>query len=129
MAYYFFAENSGFYDDTIHLTIPTGAVKISTKLYETLMADQASGKQITTDKKGKPVAVDPESLLTQEEKIARLRRRRDDLLSMSDYAMMPDYPMDDETRANWVAYRQALRDMPGLWADDLANIIWPDAPA
>lgn len=40
------------------------------------------------------------------------RSHRNRLLTDSDYTQMADYPMSDEKRAEWSAYRQALRDLP-----------------
>ena len=33
------------------------------------------------------------------------------LLSESDWAVLPDVPMTNETKAQWITYRQALRDI------------------
>jgi hypothetical protein len=41
---------------------------------------------------------------------AELRQQRNSLLDASDKYMVPDYPISDELRAEWKAYRQALRD-------------------
>jgi len=41
-----------------------------------------------------------------------VRSERDSRLRDCDYLMMPDYPIEEEQRAAWAAYRQALRDLP-----------------
>ena len=53
---------------------------------------------------------------------------RDNLLKASDYAAMPDYPCSDMERTGWLAYRQALRDIPEQegYPD---TIVWPEPPA
>lgn len=53
--------------------------------------------------------------------------KRQQLLTDTDYLMMPDYPLPDDKRAAVTAYRQALRDItkqPGY----PNNIIWPVSP-
>lgn len=40
------------------------------------------------------------------------RSHRNKLLAESDYTQMADYPMTDEKRSEWSAYRQVLRDLP-----------------
>ena len=49
------------------------------------------------------------------------RSHRDMLLAASDYTQMADYPLTDEKRAEWSAYRQALRDLPD-------HPDWPNPP-
>jgi hypothetical protein len=57
-----------------------------------------------------------------------IRSARDQDLSNSDYAAMPDYPMLDENNAAFVAYRQGLRDIPDQGSDP-DGVIWPEKPA
>lgn len=40
------------------------------------------------------------------------RELRDKLLSLSDWAVLPDAPLTDAQKQEWQAYRQALRDIP-----------------
>jgi hypothetical protein len=54
---------------------------------------------------------DPEQV-PEEWWVERMRLHRDRLLAASDWAMTPDAPTD---KAEWVAYRQALRDFPSAW--------------
>ena len=42
----------------------------------------------------------------------RLRSTRDKLLADSDWAVMPDSPLSESKKAEWIAYRQGLRDVP-----------------
>ena len=41
-----------------------------------------------------------------------LRGRRDMFLRESDWTQFPDAPLTDAKKAEWVTYRQALRDLP-----------------
>lgn len=73
---------------------------------------------------GPEYALDPVSK-TWRADAARLRQRRDVLLTASDWTQMPDVPL--ATKTAWANYRQELRDItkqPG-WP---MNISWPKAP-
>lgn len=52
---------------------------------------------------------------------------RKNMLIASDYAVMPDYPCSETERAGWLAYRQALRDIPEQ-AGYPDAIVWPEPP-
>lgn len=58
-----------------------------------------------------------------------LRSRRNELLTESDSQVLPDRwaSMSDSKKAEWSAYRQALRDLPQNTADP-ANPVWPISP-
>lgn len=47
-----------------------------------------------------------------EEAAKIVRNKRDNLIAETDYLLMPDYPISDETRETVKIYRQALRDIP-----------------
>jgi hypothetical protein len=55
----------------------------------------------------------------------RLRNRRDALLALTDFRMVADAPWD---QAPWVAYREALRDLPDVTTDPRLAV-WPVSPA
>jgi len=59
----------------------------------------------------------------------RDRNMRNQLLFESDWINQPDVTMSDEKKAEWVAYRQALRDISSHenWPD-LAPDDWPTQP-
>ena len=62
----------------------------------------------------------------------RLRQLRDNKLAATDYALMPDYPIDADKRQQLIEYRQALRDMPSQeyapWDGGYKNTPWPINP-
>lgn len=70
---------------------------------------------------------------TDAELFARLRAARDARLAATDYLVMPDYPLDEETRTEVEAYRQALRDLPARegapWDGGGELTPWPEMPA
>ena len=52
------------------------------------------------------------------------RKRRNSILSATDWAVLPDSPFTGDTLASWRTFRQALRDIPeqGGFPD---SITWP----
>jgi len=64
---------------------------------------------------------------TDEEKLAALRYERDSRLRLTDWTMLTDSPLSDLKRSEFVAYRQALRDLPAA-TQDFDNINWPEEP-
>ncbi len=56
-----------------------------------------------------------------------VRAERDGRLAECDWTQMSDTPLDDEARAAWATYRQALRDVPqqGGFPD---AVEWPNKP-
>jgi len=62
---YFAKSTGGFYDSVIHGDhIPTDAVEITADQHAALLAAQSAGQAISADGKGRPVAVDPATLIT-----------------------------------------------------------------
>lgn len=55
-----------------------------------------------------------------------VRDKRNMLLTATDYTQFPDTPITIESKAEFVAYRQALRDI--TTQSDPNNIIWPTSP-
>ena len=53
------------------------------------------------------------------------RAKRNSLLADSDSMMVSDRGLSDEKKAEWITYRQALRDMD---FSDLNNLNWPTKP-
>ena len=49
---------------------------------------------------------------TADEVMIDIRRLRIDLLSGSDWTVLPDSPLTDAKKAEWQTYRQQLRDLP-----------------
>jgi len=66
--------------------------------------------------------------VTNEHNMATLRARRRELLLECDWTQLPDSPLSPEEKAEWAAYRQALRDLPAQEGLDPANPNWPQTP-
>jgi hypothetical protein len=60
-----------------------------------------------------------------------LRQQRDGLLFTCDWTQLPDAPIAAEKKAEWTAYRQALRDIPQNYPNltSLDEVVWPTPPA
>lgn len=71
---------------------------------------QANGKILKPTDTGYIVS-DPVPL-TDEQQAIIVRAKRDALLAETDYLLMSDYPVSEETLEAVKAYRQALRDVP-----------------
>ncbi|MBP4049247.1 phage tail assembly chaperone [Chromobacterium violaceum] len=63
----------------------------------------------------------------REAQMNELRQRRDVLLRACDWTQMPDVKLNDKQKAAWLAYRQALRDLPEKVAN-LDSVEWPVQP-
>lgn len=63
-------------------------------------------------------------------KIEKLRAKRDALIAETDYIVLQDSAYTDEQIAEWVIYRQALRDITeGLTtAAQVDTVTWPTKP-
>ena len=68
------------------------------------------------------------------EAMNRLRIHRNILMSNCDWTQGADSPLSDEKKAEWVTYRQALRDLPSTASPTLdgpfiGNVVWPTEPS
>lgn len=63
---------------------------------------------------------------------AAIRAYRNKLLSACDWTQIPDVPLDENQRAAWQEYRQALRDIPQQLGDGKPaspdDVVWPVKP-
>lgn len=59
-----------------------------------------------------------------------IRQQRIGLLASTDWTQMPDSPLSEAKRAEWAAYRQALRDLPdtGSNVNSIDDVVWPAPP-
>jgi len=87
------------------------------------LADEAYLRR-TLEFYGYPVG---DELLTDEDRAEAARKKRDQLLSDTDYLLMPDYPLEAAELEAVKTYRQALRDVPEQ-AGFPSAIEWPSKP-
>lgn len=70
--------------------------------------------------------------LTREEKLDLwVRRQRDYLLATTDWTQMADSPLTSAKKAEWAAYRQALRDITDTIGtlNSPSDVVMPEPPA
>ena len=56
------------------------------------------------------------------------RGERTGRITGTDWTQLPDAPLTDAKKAEWVTYRQALRDLPANTSDP-ANPTYPTKPS
>jgi hypothetical protein len=100
-----------------------------------IVATTINASLLTTNSLSLPVqtprqepVIDPE----QAEQTARanflvnLRKQRNILLEATDWTVMPDSPLSQQKKDDYIAYRQALRDLPQTVTYD--TLFWPVKP-
>jgi hypothetical protein len=60
--------------------------------------------------------------------MAALTGQRNMLLQASDWTQLPDVPLTDDKRAEWVTYRQELRGYLDTVVDPFNPPAWPVPP-
>lgn len=56
-----------------------------------------------------------------------VRQERDKLITETDWTQTLDCPLSDEKKAEFLAYRQTLRDIPQTY-NDPDSVVWPEKP-
>lgn len=69
----------------------------------------------------------PQPIIDDSEQRTQIRKERNQKLSECDWTQLDDTPLDNVAKAEWAAYRQALRDVPDQLGFPL-NVIWPSQP-
>lgn len=113
----------GFYDETIHTEIPADAVEIDFDTYQLLLAGQSNGQIIVPNVNGFPELANPPAPTT-EEQAAAVRQQRDRLLTETDWVVVKALETSTVVPANYVTYRQELRDIT-LQAGFPSTVTWP----
>ena len=91
---------------------------------------QADGTVAAYDSNNNPITINLTSLATKEtellaaDKLDQLRKKRDELLSATDWWMFSD--TNTATQAQ-LDYRQALRDITNTYSS-LDDVVWPEKP-
>ena len=58
---------------------------------------------------------------------SQVRSRRNATLGNCDWTQLGDAPLTDEQKAEWVTYRQDLRDLPASYSR-VSEVVWPTPP-
>lgn len=122
MIYYYSPSAKGFFVDSVHTVIPDDKIELTKDQYDILMDNHVSGRTIDVVD-GKLTTVALVVLISWDE----IRNKRNILLTRCDWTQMPDADLTDEERAEWVVYRQALRDITESY-NDPNEVVWPVAP-
>lgn len=102
-----------------------GLVKKEETKFREKSINDAAGNLIAITVEAIPEPTEAEK---KAEKENAARSKRDYYLSLTDYLIQPDYPIEETKRAEVVAYRQQLRDIPQ--AENFPeDIVWPEPPA
>ena len=124
---HFSPSTKGFYTEAMHgNNIPQDVVEITAERHTALLAGQSAGHVITADKNGRPV-LEARKVPDDAHYAKHARKQRGSLLLECDWVVLPDVPMDEKTRADWIEYRQALRDVPAQPTFP-QKIDWPTPP-
>lgn len=121
--YFYSPSTKGFYLDNIHKVIPEDAIEITAERHEELLKEQSEGKVISFENNAVKT-VEYVKVISWED----IRRKRNSLLSESDWTQIPDTPLDDDTREAWRLYRQELRDITMKFKLP-EKVVWPVAPS
>lgn len=112
----------GWYDDTIHQTLPDHFIQVTDKEYQVYKDQVASNIDIIHRNKKYIVKLDPPKMTWD-----MIKLMRNDLLADSDWIMVEDSPFSPEKKAEWRTYRQALRDITQNFSSP-ESVIWPIKP-
>ena len=121
MTIYYSPTTKGFYDtDFGYTSLPEDIIEITKEQHnEFLNGINMQNKELILAK-GKLVLQDRVVVITWEQ----IRSKRNNLLALSDYTQMADWPGD---KVSWATYRQSLRDIPKSYPN-AADVVWPTAP-
>lgn len=113
-----FARENGYYP---FRTVP---------LDDTQEVLEDNGYEICDDGYVQPNIVRRE-LTLEERRNKFIRPARDFYLYQSDWTQAADSPLSAEKKAEWAAYRQALRNLPAQFPDAERpdDVVWPTPPA
>lgn len=56
-----------------------------------------------------------------------IRQKRDSLITETDWTQVQDCQLSDDKKAEFLAYRQELRDIPQAYGDP-DDVVWPEKP-
>jgi hypothetical protein len=121
MTIYYSPTTKGFYDtDFGYPSLPQDIVEITREQHNTFLNGMNMQNKELVLSQGNLVLQDRVVVITWEQ----IRSKRNNLLALSDYTQMSDWPGD---KASWATYRQTLRDLPQTYTN-AADVVWPSKP-
>jgi uridine kinase len=121
MKIYYSPSEKGFFIDDTGEQIPDDVIEISSEKHQEMLHEINMNNKNIVIIDGSITYEDARPLLTWD----KIRKRRNKLLMLSDYTQVNDWPGDKQA---WVAYRQALRNIPQNYSNP-EDVIWPNLPA
>ena len=115
---------NGWYESSIHSTIPEPNIEVPEIVYRQLSSQQRIGQVITVVDGKAELSSPADRVLTWDD----IKRQRDGLLLKSDWSQTIDAPITPDIQKAWQVYRQALRDIPETYTN-VADVVWPTPPA
>jgi hypothetical protein len=121
MTIYYSPTTKGFYDtDFGYSSFPQDIIEITKERH----AEFLNGMNM----QNKELVLSESNLVLQDRVVVitweQIRSKRNNLLALSDYTQMADWPGDKEA---WATYRQALRDLTQTYTN-AADVVWPSKP-
>lgn len=124
---------------TIYVTA-TGRIVLSKRMSDTQLSDYLSANSEHSSLNGicpdiNNYQVSANTIIPKTETLdwtSWMRDRRNKELTASDWTQGDDSPLNDTKKAEWATYRQALRDLPDLYSEPLADrsaVLWPAKPS
>ena len=101
-----------------------GVVEYKHKDHDALIASFVPGEPLEYLKNMTPEQIQQ---MIADQKIDEIRNVRNGLLAECDWTQAADSPLSTEKKAEWAAYRQALRDLMSNLSDPF-NLVWPNKP-
>lgn len=121
MTIYYSPTTKGFYDtDFGYPSLPQDIIEITREQHEQFLHGMNMQNKELVLSQGNLVLQDRVVVITWEQ----IKSKRNNLLALSDYTQMADWPGD---KTSWATYRQALRDLTQTYTN-AADVIWPIAP-
>jgi hypothetical protein len=121
MTIYYSPTTKGFYDtDFGYPSLPQDIIEITAEQHEQFLHGINMQNKELVLSQGNLVLQDRVVVITWEQ----IKSKRNNLLALSDYTQMADWPGD---KTAWATYRQALRDLTQTYTN-AADVIWPTAP-
>ena len=121
MTIYYSPTTKGFYDtDFGYPSLPQDIVEITAEQHQQFLHGMNMQNKELVLSQGNLVLQDRVVVITWEQ----IKSKRNNLLALSDYTQMTDWPGD---KVAWATYRQTLRDLPQTYTN-AADVVWPSKP-
>ncbi len=117
MGIFWSTARCGFFDDTLHHTLPDDAFEIDAELHASLLEAQSNGEIIQGSELGDVISAPPN--FERATFLEHIRRLRKAALIDSDWTQLTDAPVTAAKAKAWAAYRLKLRDLPDLVSKQL----------